>query len=128
MRFRLGSLLLTVAVVLAWPGVGAAVWYGIRNDLQGPVVVQVGVVTSRGAVARAAPSVFQPGEKRQDCLLQAADLQISVYEPRTLRLMYQTTIHLETVDRFYSLRMDPPGRILLVPARFPDRTPGRPGR
>jgi hypothetical protein len=118
----LGPSLLAI-VALAGVARGQVARLEVRNDLQTPVIV---TIVADQPAARAKPYPFYPGEVYWEPVLQPGKRQVTVYDPRTRRPVFHTTIN-ATGTQSYSLRWDPNGQqIMLVPraVRVP-KTPDR---
>ena len=99
-------------------------WLGFRNDLNVPIVIQMGVLDKKNQVRPLGrPHVLYPREVSLDPIIPAGNRVITISTAkRPAQVLFQDTIAVKE-DLFYSVQPDPPGKGKLVPAKMP--TPPR---
>ncbi|HEV8061839.1 MAG TPA: hypothetical protein VGP68_18315 [Gemmataceae bacterium] len=84
-------------------------WLGIRNDTNGPIVVQGVSIINR--VPRQGPRhVLQPGQESWDVMIAPGNKMIIIADAKQpTRTLLQQTVNYAGADLFYSVQPDPNG-------------------
>lgn len=111
----------TLLAFLAVEGNAQAAGIGFRNELKFPVVVQGSSVVN-GQVRRGFPIGIAPGKIAWDNKLPPGTRFISVYDgtmPNNPPILRDVPVPFQGMDLFFSIRVVPGGKILLVAEPIP---------
>jgi hypothetical protein len=112
------SVVLAPLIVLVLPAGLQAAWLGFRNDVKVPLIVRANIVVNN-TIRAGKPYVVYPGEISWDAVLQPGNRVIEIRDAKNpKRILFQDTITINK-DAFYSIQLDPPNNLKLVPAKMP---------
>jgi hypothetical protein len=126
--FRLGKWgLLAWSVLILGAAPLQAAWLGFRNDLKVPVIVRTNTVV-KNQVKPGKSALLYPGEVAWEAVLQAGDRQIVIVEARRPNwVLFQDNVTVNK-DSFFSIQLNPPNKVKLVPTKMPAVPKQRPMR
>lgn len=119
------AVLLAPLILLALPAVVQAEWLGFRNDVKVPLIVRANIVVNN-TIRAGKPYVVYPGEISWDAILQPGNRVIEIRDARNpKRVIFQDTVTINK-DAFFSIQLDPPNRLKLVPTKMPKPPKAKP--
>ena len=111
------SAALSLIVIAGLPGVGRAVWFGLRNDVGVPVVVY----SASDPLKPGKSFILNPGEMSMDGLVRPGTRFITIRDRKNPKRVYFQRGVPCVRDSFYSMQPDGAGGIKLVPMKVPPR-------